>query len=952
MSSHSITRTYSSLRGITTDSKFTDPPNVSNLDVNMMRLADGTFSPRRGYQIETNDIGGLGNGIFENKNNDAIEPITIHRDGNLYIEKTGSMTISFDDPNSNVNSYISYEIYVDPALTSDTQTCDFDPFLVVDDSALVTDDIKFRLNAVTGYSGVVIGAVSATYSGILLGFPISPGSILMTDGTLTIQDDAIGGFIGDTGVGTNTINYTTGAYDVTFSGITGVQVAEYRSTLQEQFDQSLGKGFNTASPYSINALSTLISSITGVTVSTTGVTSYPAAFIEIEEETIIPDSGSVTLNWKYWQSANRTVASTFGGLVAQLSSDNFRNATFAPYEEVVYIASKFDEVQKYDGQTIYRAGMPRGVAPTIVSLGAGGVDVGDHSYYTTYEQTDSTGRRVEGRISTSNSITVGGAGEELQITMTNLLQGSGWNTNCAIINGVQSGVNTIVVDDGNSNPHTLQVGDIAYFDQDGAGDTVTRNITATTAFSITIDGNPVNTIDNQPISNNLKIIVYRTKVGGTVPYLAFSAANNSYATTRTYDDSIADSALGADYIIPVRNPDPPPKVGIVKAFSGQVIYTDDPVNEDYVWYSEPSQPEYVPVALNDLEQENSFIIPSNDDDITGAGVSGSTLVIFKDKSIYTVSGDLAASQFEVQTLSPGSNIGCVSHHTIAEVGQLLYFTHTNGVYSIIENQFYPVDKLGNPIPLSIQIDKKFREDNFGYGDNYSLKRATAINYTKDNQYLLFIPSENLTGVKIADNNSTVLCYDYQGKNWFEWTRFNAAGGWYVLNDNLYWQERRLNNDTITSKKYKQHRKYRLIDQVDHVTPIRVTWESSWEDLGQPRVRKKFIRTVLLFDEISSIYQLNQPTLCFYSYKDWKKGVISTRADIMQKINSGKWSSTQFWNWIQWSGTQDSFITIPLKGGTVAKSMQIGMQLNSLNSSFKLQGFQHEVASEFRKTIVR
>jgi len=72
---------------------------------------------------------------------------------------------------------------------------------------------------------------------------------------------------------------------------------------------------------------------------------------------------------------------------------------------------------------------------------------------------------------------------------------------------------------------------------------------------------------------------------------------------------------------------------------------------------------------------------------------------------------------------------------------------------------------------------------------------------------------------------------------------------------------------------------------------------------------------------------------------------------MQKINSSQWS-TDLWNWIQWSGYQDSFITIPLKGGTVTKSMKIGLQLNQINTTFNLQGFQQEVSPDFRRTIVR
>jgi hypothetical protein len=100
-----------------------------------------------------------------------------------------------------------------------------------------------------------------------------------------------------------------------------------------------------------------------------------------------------------------------------------------------------------------------------------------------------------------------------------------------------------------------------------------------------------------------------------------------------------------------------------------------------------------------------------------------------------------------------------------------------------------------------------------------------------------------------------------------------------------------------------------------------------------------------------LYQQNIPTLCFYSYKDWIDGKVSTRSNIMQKLQGGKWS-TDDWNWIGWSGYQDSFITVGLKGGTVAKSLKIGLQLNTINSTFRLQGFQQEISSDFRKTVVR
>jgi hypothetical protein len=948
MTKHIITKDYDQLRGFSTDSIFKRPAYVADEVVNMQRLPDGTFAPRRGYQAQTANIGGLGASVYENKIDQETQDVCIHSDGNMYKKRTGSMTISFAGSSS--SEYVTYEIYVDESLASDTADCDFDPYAVVAEAALVTDSINFRMKKLSAFTGVSIGTGFGSYAGILPGFPLTPGTIVMTDGTLTIQDDANGGFTGDVGAGINSINYTTGAYTVNFSAITGAVTASYRSTLQTQFNQLMGKGFGVASPYLISTLVTQIASISGVTVTTTGQTNKPAAFIEIEEETNIADGKSVTLTWFYWESVNRTVPVVFAGLLAMLDTDEFQNATFAAYQEVIYIADPYDDVQKYDGQTIYKAGMPTGVIPQVVvtNVGTGTVTPGAHTYYITYQQIDATGRLVEGVLSLPASLVVGT--DDVLVTYANLLQGSGWNTNGAIINGVQLNVNTIQVLPG----HTMQPGDTAFF-IDVADVTHKPLILSVTANSITIDGAPVSVSDaiawKKAISNDLTVNIWRTKVGGTIPNLLISVPNNSYAITTTYVDQATDASLSVEYVTPPRRSDPPPRTGIVFSFRNQLIFGRDPVNDDYVWFSEPDQPEYV---SSEILKGNNFIVPSNDDDVSGIGASGSTLVIFKEKSIYSINGELATSQFTVTPIHPGSNIGSVNHGSIASVGGLLYFlSGVNGVYALAENTIFPTDKFGNPVPLSLMIDQVFRITPVQKNKRFALKRSTAVNYAKDNQYLLFLPCEEEEGARFANDNSQVLCYDYQGKNWFPWTRINAAGNFYVRQDNLFWQERRAASTTsgITSNTYNQHRKYRLIDQVDHVTSIRVTWLSSWEDLGQPRVRKKFVRAALLFDNISTIYQLNRPNLCFSSYVDWNKGILSTRSDVTTQIQSRKWNLAP-WDWTQWSGYQDTFITIPMKSGTVSKSMQVGLQLNQLNTSFSLQGFQLEIAPDFRREILR
>ena len=1011
-----LTKTYSQLRGFSTDSKYVRPAPVADIAVNINRLPDGTMAPRRGYQVKADDIGGYGTAVYEDIPNGDTYPVAISKDGNLYKILDGTLTIAFSG--SSANEYITYEIYVDESNTSDTTECDFNPYGVVLDSALVTDSINFRLNKVTDYTGEAIGTGSDTYSGTLANFPIAPGSLIMTDGTYTIYDDGNGGFTGDIGAGTNTINYTSGAYAVNFSASTGAVTASYFTPLTEILDIALGKGYNESTPYLITDLKAALNAVSGVTATTTGDTDQPAAFLPLTEETNIANGLSKTLNYFYSVAVNRTANPTFSGMVANVSDDDFQIPTLAPYRELMFIGTEYDEVHKFDGQTVYRAGMPKSERLTNAGLASGNVDTGTHLYYATYEQVDNQGNIVEGVLSDALTVTLGSA-QQVTIAAETLQQGSGWNTNCAIAVGDQTGVSTINVDDGSGGTHSIRAGDTAYFLEDpaaivdgaqaavneidvDAGHTIyvgnlvyfldsnnsekrIRNVIATTSTTITIDGDPVDVADNaeistyrerlvdsvtsstitlaaatdplatdtvsikdnSTISNNLRINIYRTAAGETTPQLLAAIPNDSYNTDEFYVDDTTDADLDLleDYATPERLHNPPPKTAIVFAYDNLMIYTKDPNNDDYVWFSEPDEPEYV------SEATNNFIVPSNDDDVTGVGAAGSSLIIFKNRSIYSVSGELATSQFDVNPVGTGSNIGCVSHHSIQSVGGLLYFLHTNGVFSMSENQFFPTDDFGNPVAISTVIDTRFREEPSQEDRKFVFKRATAINYTKDNQYLLFLPAEDSTGAKASNENGRIFCFDYQKKNWFEWTRINAAGDWFVRNDDLYWFSRAYKNDTTSSMLYKQLRNYTLIDQVDHVTPIRVTWQSSWEDLGQPRVRKKFARCALLFDDLKAQFLENTPTLCFQSFTDWIEDRPKTQANLMQKIESTQWSNNQ-WSYLDWSGYQDSFIVVNMMNSSVAKAVKIQLQLNKINSTFKLQGFQYEASIDFRSTFAR
>jgi len=65
------------------------------------------------------------------------------------------------------------------------------------------------------------GAVGSTnYTGNFSYTPVRPGTVNISDGVQVVTDDGQGNLIGDIQAGTNTINYETGAFNVTFAATT------------------------------------------------------------------------------------------------------------------------------------------------------------------------------------------------------------------------------------------------------------------------------------------------------------------------------------------------------------------------------------------------------------------------------------------------------------------------------------------------------------------------------------------------------------------------------------------------------------------------------------------------------------------------------------------------------------------------------------------------------------
>lgn len=991
---HLITKNYLNLSGYSTNSIYYRSPNISTVAENLYRYPDGTLSPRRGYQAQLAAIGGLGCSTYKNPLSQVLEVVCLNYDGNLYDEQTNTLTISYSGTRLIQLSIITDERYTASKPPGYTQNGSITAQLIGSQYAIV--------------NGLQTGVTLIVVEG---GLTVVPGDVIQ------YYDYIAEAFLTQTVI-------ATGAFTILVAN--PVNVLDQSPINVIFMDQPFGVGYDDIPIFTIANFVTAINLVTDftATLSAGANTTVPAAFLHLVEPVNITAAQPYTWTYYNWVKLHSTIATpVLPGSAANINSPYFENATFANFDGVLYVSNGYDYPVKYDGLSVYLAGMPAPSQPQVAIAGAGNL-TGTYRYDISYEFIDAQGHLIESALSPVSNPDIVVVGNEINVTVADLVGGSGYNTDGAIVNGNQMNVSTIAVNGG----QTLIAGDSAYFLEsptavvngpqvnvnlvnvnagnlafvgeelyfsDAAGVEHTRTVLAVSPLTIKLSGLPLtfaggevfssyrtfmissvtgtsitlapptnplepavtNVLNGSPISNNLKINIYRNINGGTSFYLVASIPNNAFSTYQIYTDNLNDVDLEAnlEYDQPVQIPGTPPKAKYIYCFINQLIYggtvpgVDGGINEDAIYFSNEEDPENVPPA------SNFFILPAGDDVVSGINESANTLIIGKNRSFYSITGVLSVGQFKINPISPGANIGCASNAAMKSVGELLYILHTNGVYSMDNAQFVPVDRNGIPIPISKDIDLLFREFPVEQNQRFVLLRSTAINYTKDNMYLLFLPCENSNATaRVANASSIVLAWDYQNKDWYVWNNINAAGGFYISDDNLYWQERRRSGFIgNTANTYRQHRRYRLIDQADHVFPINVAWTSSWEDLGYPRVRKKFIRAILLFDRILPIFQSNVPTLNFFSCIDRVPDLQHTQATatLTPENGSAEWSLTP-WSWSQWSSYSDSFLTFDLRQGTQAKSMQIGFTMAMLNTSFRFQGFQMEIAPDFRKTVVK
>jgi hypothetical protein len=171
------------------------------------------------------------------------------------------------------------------------------------------------------------------------------------------------------------------------------------------------------------------------------------------------------------------------------------------------------------------------------------------------------------------------------------------------------------------------------------------------------------------------------------------------------------------------------------------------INNDIVMYSDLSTGD---LGFNFTESNRQLIGNTYDGKITGLERVKDSMIVFKDKSVFTLDGILIPGQYSLRKVETNET-GCLSFKSILSVDKLVMFQGHDGVYAT--NGF-------TCVKASTELDPFFKTI------DPSLTRST-MNNTLD-QYLFW-------------TDKGIVVFNYEYKKLFIWDAINASAG--ITTDN-------------------------------------------------------------------------------------------------------------------------------------------------------------------------
>lgn len=625
-----------------------------------------------------------------------------------------------------------------------------------------------------------------------------------------------------------------------FDPVTDQYRCQITAGLTQVLDLALGKGYDEASPVTINTLATTIGALTDFTANVTGDGTVPAAFIRVIRDIDVKET-PWTGKAGYWLEVNTLISNPFDGSYDKRNETDFENVSGVVIRNVLYLSNGYDFLYKYDGQNLYRAGIPKPDVPTSALGGAGAITGTNYFHRVQYVQVDAAGNTLEGNI-TPVAAGLSPTAQSMDVTVPNIQSGTGFNLNAAIVAGAQVSVNQITVDDGSGGQNTMKAGDTAYFYDGISAAYVERLVTARDNATITVDGDPVTVADNAVISNNLRIMIQRNYSSAITPsvfYQVVQLPNNPFTATQSYNDNLTDNQLGFVITPPPTDRSLPPKGKYITAFQNLLFVTGNPADQLKIYWSDIDSPEYFPSGVNEERVETQSADP-----VSGIAGGSSVLAVFTRLSTVIGSGTFGDLNYRLE--EKASNIGCSSHASITFIDGFMVWWSENGPYAMAGGQLPTA--LGPTPEGDSRIAPVMNQDGYEFNPGlesqfFRAKRCVAFNWASQSKVLFFLPAEtSQAGVRLPNRNSRVYAYDYTRDAWLEWNNIDMIGGACAYQDEIFFKGRRLSGLTsdVVSELRRFHNLNDAWDYEDNDEPIEWEYGPQWEDLGQPGILKKFL----------------------------------------------------------------------------------------------------------------
>jgi hypothetical protein len=219
---------------------------------------------------------------------------------------------------------------------------------------------------------------------------------------------------------------------------------------------------------------------------------------------------------------------------------------------------------------------------------------------------------------------------------------------------------------------------------------------------------------------------------------------------------------------------PPSGLKYICEHRGRVVAAGDPNNPEWVYFSDVLSPNFPITQI--------FKPGSGDGDPVKGIVSwiNNLLLVFKERSIYVINTqDPSPINWSIDLIH--GNIGCISHRSIVQIFQDVYFLAQDGVRSV--QRTIQDGQQSVSTPLSFPINDYMRRIN-------SVQYERCCGTQWNNRYILSVPLDN------ASQPDNIFVWHTVNQSWSGyWTGWNAT----VFASSAFSGERRMNFGTSMGK---------------------------------------------------------------------------------------------------------------------------------------------------------